>query len=56
MPRKLDEVISNLEDVGNSLEEVEEGIGGRSTLANAEEALERATDDLEAINDAEEEE
>jgi exonuclease VII small subunit len=51
MSRKLDEIISDIEDVNDSLEEVEHGPADAETLDDAHETLERVTDSLENLDE-----
>jgi exonuclease VII small subunit len=54
MTRKLDEIISDIEDVGRSLDEARAGVADNASLEDAQETLESVTDRLEAIDEDEE--
>ena len=54
MSNKLDKVISDLEDVHTSVEEVQAGVADKSELDGAEETLERLTDALEDLEENDE--
>ena len=55
MTRKLDEIISDIEDVGRSLDEAKAEGSDDTNLEDAQETLEGVTDRLEAIEEEEDE-
>ena len=49
--KRIDEIITEIEDARTSIEEVEAGVNDTAELRPARKTLERVTDELEEINE-----